>query len=175
MRTALLFVAFLFGCQSGLEHPESLNVFLYLPKDSEFVELVSRDAATPNDNASEFEQLEHAAVTAIRQGKFDAAVEKLDAAIASYESSSADDNSALAKIYARRGIANWYLREHQRAADDYSRAIDLDPDQWEFYFHRWMTYERLGESGKAAADRERGMQLRPEVFERNWSPDGGVI
>lgn len=166
------------GCQSMLREESLPSSFKYDPLSCGVGQLCHAVPVTERAASADWELAERRAVTALRKGSFDDALAEIDAAIAAREHASEfeiQETLSLARLHGRRGIIHWYRGETSLAEQDYSRAIELDPYTWEFYFHRWMAYQSLGETEKANADRVTGRDLHPEVFNREWSPDGGVI
>ena len=78
-----------------------------------------------------------------------------------------------ARFYHLRGSAhrhfgntNHDLAEHQLAVDDFSRAIELDPDYADAYFSRGVLYWReLRNAYRAIRDMTRVLELAPEWAE----------
>ena len=101
-------------------------------------------------------------------GRYASAEEDLTAAIKVAEKERGYDSERLASIYVHRGLIRWGDEKAELAINDYSRAIELDPANWEGYFHRWLAYHFQGEDEKAERDRKQGMKLEPEVFSREY-------
>lgn len=101
-------------------------------------------------------------------GRYASAEEDLTIAIQVAEKQSGYDAERLATIYVHRGLIRWSDEKVELAIDDYSRAIELAPKNWEGYFHRWLAYHFEGEEEKAEQDRQRGMKLEPDVFDREY-------
>ena len=80
---------------------------------------------------------------------------------------------ALARFYHLRGATHRHfgntstdLAEHQRAVNDFSRAIELDPDYAEAYFSRGVLYWReLRNAYRAIRDMTRVLELAPQRTE----------
>lgn len=89
----------------------------------------------------------------------------------------AQSPSEKAKALVERGLWNRARGDLDAAIGDFSAAIELTPDNWEAFFHRWQAHLKLGNNESAAADQAAGMQLRPEPFQKVWSEShsAGVI
>lgn len=118
----------------------------------------------PNDADARFAR----ALLYMGVGRYSSAEQDLTAAIKIAERKSGYDRERLAAIYVHRGLIRWDDEKVELAIDDYSRAIELAPKNWEGYFHRWLAYHFQGEEEKAEEDRERGLKLEPEVFNREY-------
>ena len=101
-----------------------------------------------------------------RSGEFEMAIADFDRSIEIAEEDG--ESAARARLLCRRGIV--YMEARKLPA-----AIEIDGENWEFYFHRWQALLQTGLSDEADADRQVGLQLRPDVFERKNSKDCGVI
>lgn len=80
-----------------------------------------------------------------------------------------------ARLLCRRGIVYREARKLSAAIDSYTAAIEIDGENWEFYFHRWQALRQVGRSDEAEADRQVGLQLCPDVFEGKYSMHCGII
>ena len=67
--------------------------------------------------------------------------------------------------YNNRGLAYYELGEFDRALEDYSQAIALDPDYAYAYFGRAYTYYELGRNDEAIADFDQALALDPTYTE----------
>ena len=67
----------------------------------------------------------------------------------------ADDATA----YRNRGLSYSDLDQHQRAIEDFDKAIQLDPGYAKAYYNRGLAYRRLGQHTKAEADYARACSL----------------
>ncbi|MCA9006383.1 MAG: tetratricopeptide repeat protein, partial [Planctomycetaceae bacterium] len=92
----------------------------------------------------------------------------LTAAIKIADRGGSYSSERLASIYVHRGLLRWNAEKIDLAIADYSRAIELDPEDWEAYFHRWQAYNHHDEPEKAELDREHGMKLKPSVFKKEY-------
>ena len=52
-------------------------------------------------------------------------------------------------------------KEYKKAIDDYSKAIDIEPENAEYYCNRGRVYSIIGEYDKALADYGRAIELEP--------------
>ena len=64
--------------------------------------------------------------------------------------------------YFNRGNAYYILGQHQKAIDDYTRAIELDPKLAEAYCNRGIAYSNLGQYQKAIDNFTRAIKLNPK-------------
>ncbi|WP_417380654.1 hypothetical protein [Gimesia sp.] len=101
-------------------------------------------------------------------GKYLPAEDDLTAAIKLADRRPGYSKERLASIYVHRGLLRWNAEQIDLAIADYSRAIELDPEDWEAYFHRWQAYNHHEEAEKAEQDREQGMKLKPSVFKKEY-------
>ena len=58
-----------------------------------------------------------------------------------------------------RGRAYYKLGQHHRAINDYTKAIQLDPDDALAYNNRGISYRNLGQSTLASADEAKACSL----------------
>ena len=61
-------------------------------------------------------------------------------------------NKECAETYYKRGIAHSKKGELKLAIENYTQAIELDPDNSDAYYSRGGAWLRLGETEKAKAD-----------------------
>ena len=80
-----------------------------------------------------------------------------------------------ARLLCRRGIVYMEARKLPAAIDSFTAAIEIESENWEFYFHRWQALRQAGRSDEAEADRQVGLRLRSGVFAREYSKDYGII
>ena len=59
------------------------------------------------------------------------------------------------------GIAYSKLGQHQRAIQEYDRAIQLDPDYVDAYLNRGFTYKKLDQYQRAIQDYDKAIQIDP--------------
>jgi tetratricopeptide (TPR) repeat protein len=74
-------------------------------------------------------------------------------------------NPKCATSYFNRAYSYLIRREFQKAADDYTKMIELNPqdvDTVVAYFYRGCAYRELGEVKKALSDYNKAMELDPE-------------
>ena len=92
---------------------------------------------------------------------YDAAIAGMDRAIALAEGMPDYGASGLAALYTQRGQMILLLYEWDRVLDDYNRAITLDPDYAEAYYHRGILFYTQGPRENALDDFERYLELAP--------------
>jgi len=46
-------------------------------------------------------------------------------------------------FYHNRGFAFWKLKDYQKAIDDYTKAIDLNPNHFKAYYNWAFCYDKL--------------------------------
>ena len=61
-----------------------------------------------------------------------------------------------------RGSIRFSLKQYEQAVSDFTRAIELAPDQHEFYVHRGHALKALGRNTEADADYERARRLKAQ-------------
>jgi tetratricopeptide (TPR) repeat protein len=83
--------------------------------------------------------------------KLSARLEKLAAALG--------NDPALAPVYDMRGRAYYFLGRWDKAADDFTKAIDLVPDAWSYRADRGEAHDRRKEWNKAFADFSKALEL----------------
>lgn len=162
-----IFVVLLTGCatrERGLDHV----VYWYDP-ESYYSGGISHAQRGPADSLADRGWRE------VQQGRYQTAVIELDRAVELAESSTVIDDTFLADVYLRRGIAYWYLGDVETAIENYTRSIERNPNDWRGYFHRWQARRRIEDSAGAEHDRQAGLRLKPEVFKRNYDFRYGVI
>ena len=52
------------------------------------------------------------------------------------------------------------MQDYRRAAADYTKAIERNPNDADYYLKRGMCYQELGDSAKADADFDKVLELR---------------
>ena len=64
--------------------------------------------------------------------------------------------------------ANAYTKigKYGIAISEYSRAIDLNPNDAEFYTYRASVYFEIGDTARGNADLERALEIDPDMLER---------
>lgn len=112
----------------------------------------------------------------LRDHEFMAAREELDRQISAH-TGSASARQTLPHLFVLRGMTRFKAHDFEGAMGDYSAAIALDEDFWPAYFHRWQCNLELGNRAAANSDREKGRELEPREFERDFDPHpaGGII
>lgn len=109
---------------------------------------LSRYASLARNPEEKSNSLRSRAKMYVEQKKFDLAIKDLNKALENIK------NSA---NYWQRGSVFYKLGEYRKAADDYSKAIEINDYRAmtdRIYSMRAQAYEKLGEKKKAAADRK---------------------
>ena len=96
----------------------------------------------------------------------------VDKLTASLEESLSNERVVILK---ERGL--WYraLGNFDAAMGDLDQACKIAPENWSPLFHRWQLNLHIGNAERAAIDRKRGLELKPDVFLRDYSLEGGII
>lgn len=110
------------------------------------------------DNAAD--QLYKRTISAYNAGMVDEALELVNQAIAS--------SPKEPKLYLARGYIHQYERRHQKAVNDFSKAIQLDPNSIEAWQRRGEEQFKLAQFKESVADFERVIQLRPQRAPYHW-------
>lgn len=110
------------------------------------------------DNAAD--QLYKRTISAYNAGMVDEALELANQAIAS--------SPKEPKLYLARGYIHQYERRHQKAVDDFSKAIKLDPDSTKAWQRRGEERFKLAQFKESVADFERVIQLQPQQAPYHW-------
>ncbi len=77
----------------------------------------------------------------------------------------AKDSRSLAREIFKRGISVCDLGQYQKAIDDFTTAIELNPHYAEAYNHRGLTFDRLQAYQKAIDDFTTAIELNPHYAE----------
>ncbi len=72
-------------------------------------------------------------------------------------------------VYFCRGNAYYRKGDYDRAIADYTRAIQLKPNDAEAYYNRGNAYADKGDYDRAIADYERAIQLKPDLAEAYYN------
>ena len=72
------------------------------------------------------------------------------------------DSNLKSAAYYSRGLAYDIKSEYDRAIEDYSKAIELEPDYAGAYNNRGATYERNGDYDRAIEDFSKAIELEPD-------------
>ncbi len=72
-----------------------------------------------------------------------------------------DGKDSSGTVAYNKGVANEYLGKYQRAIEDYSQAIRLDPNNVDAYHSRGGVYEKLGKYQRAIEDYNQTIRLYP--------------
>ena len=70
-----------------------------------------------------------------------------------------------AKLYCERGIASYKKREYDKAIEDFSKAIELNPEFPEVYATRALAYFHTDKFECAIQDYDRVLELKPKFTE----------
>jgi len=172
------------GCMSSVTSGEP-DEYLYKPLAGLPLRGISDDDSVivdpiyqpPDQEASPAETLAQEGWHYAKQGEPAEAIEALTQAMGmtAQHDRSPLASRRLARLHMRRGIVHWANEDYDAAIADYSEAIRREPNYWEHYFHRWQAYEAQGRQDLAEADRRRGLELKPKVFERQYAFDAGKI
>lgn len=157
------------------EHYSPLSYFRTLDDAEEYQTRLAESNLAIEANPKDIDALFKRAILYIGVGRYTAAEADLDQAITLSDSQPDLSSSRLASMYVHRGLLRWDDEKVDLAIADYSEAIRLEPDDWEAYFHRWLAYKYQGNKEKAKQDRERGKELMPRVFEKEYSFTRGLI
>ena len=106
------------------------------------------------------DQLYKRTISAYNAGMVDEALRLADQAIAS--------SPKEPKLYLARGYIHQYERRHQKAVDDFSKAIELDSNSIEAWQRRGEERFKLGQFKESVADFERVIQLQPQRAPYHW-------
>lgn len=106
------------------------------------------------------DQLYKRAISAYEAGMVDEALQLANQAIAS--------SPKEPKLYLARGYIHQYERRHQKAVDDFSKAIELNPNSIEAWQRRGEERFKLAQFKESVADFERVIQLRPQRAPYHW-------
>ena len=63
------------------------------------------------------------------------------------------------KLWMARGNVNFEMGKAQKAADDYSMSLDLDPKQAKVFYSRAFAYQELNEKDRACTDFKKAFSL----------------
>jgi tetratricopeptide (TPR) repeat protein len=78
-------------------------------------------------------------------------------------------SQAARPYFARGHYYYWRLGLNQEAIKDYSKAIQLEPKNGEYYCHRAVSYEELGKNDDALKDFNKAIELNPaESWNYTW-------
>ena len=72
------------------------------------------------------------------------------------------NKECLVEAYELRGITKRFLGRYLESISDYSKAIELDPNNSYLYFGRGMTYESLNQNEQALKNLKISLLLDPE-------------
>ena len=78
-------------------------------------------------------------------------------------------------IYNNRGLAYSGKNEYDRALEDYSKAIELKPDDADAYYNRGVAYARKSEYDRALEDCSKAIELKPDYAEAYYSRGAAYV
>ena len=166
------------GCTNAT--PRLSTMYLPLVADPTFASsstynsMIAQLEAAIERNEYDVNAYSKRALVLAKAGKMPEAERDLTAAINILRKNSAVHSKQLSEVYVQRGIVYWASKKVDQAIADYTKALQYDPDNWEALFHRWQAYRYVNDV-RAERDRLRGMKIKPEVFEVEYSFDAGVI
>jgi len=120
--------------------------------------ILTSTALTWNAAAAEDLSLCRLGAEAMERGDFHAAVENMTLCLETGELSPA----TMAAAYNLRGGFSYILGEYDRAIEDYSRAIDLDPDLASAYSNRGVALVDFREFRRAIDDFDHAIEIDPD-------------
>jgi tetratricopeptide (TPR) repeat protein len=94
-----------------------------------------------------------------KAGKYNDAIARFDNALASTDEMLLLNNRA--KIYLYRGTSHYLLKQYNHAVPDFTKAIELDPNDADAYNNRGSAYQDLGEYDQAIQDYSKSIELDP--------------
>jgi len=95
--------------------------------------------------------------TYFRQKNYDAAA----AAYTNLIRSQKLQDTAMARIYLLRGESYWFLKEYDKAQDDYTVSIKLSPNNYNVFWDRGILHEANGRHSKAINDYYEALRFLP--------------
>ena len=90
---------------------------------------------------------------------------ELTGKIAEDESIKGEARENLAVTYNNRGNAYDEIKQHERAIEDYSKAIELNPNLAGAYYNRGVAYHEIKQHEKAIEDYNKAIELNPNLAE----------
>lgn len=100
-----------------------------------------------------------------RNGDYQGALDDFNAVLNQSFESGPMRNLLQLHAYICRGATHSALNEHDVAIDDFSRAIQINPEHAPAYFHRAIAWENKGELDQALDDYARAIRLDPDNAE----------
>lgn len=97
----------------------------------------------------------------VQRGLVFAAQKQPDKAIAAFDEAISLDGNHLAEAYCYRGYAYDKIKKSTQAAEDFTKAIELDPKMTAAYSGRSEAYKRIGKTNEAVADASKVKELQP--------------
>ncbi|HET6990531.1 MAG TPA: tetratricopeptide repeat protein [Bacteroidia bacterium] len=77
------------------------------------------------------------------------------------------DKKITAEAYIIRGVSHHELNEYDKAIEDLTKAIELDPKNENTYFNRGLSYDKLGKDDKAVEDFTKVIEIDPHQHAYN--------
>ena len=74
-------------------------------------------------------------------------------------------------VYLLRGLVYHSQKEYDRAIENYTKVIELNPDYADAYYNRGAVYRDKGEVDRAIADHNRAIQLNPGYADVSYNCD----
>ena len=68
----------------------------------------------------------------------------------------------LAAIYFNRGVTWYEMGDHDRAIQDYNKAVKFNPNFDQAFFNRGNAYDEKGQFERAIKDYNRAIELKPD-------------
>ncbi|HKV41891.1 MAG TPA: tetratricopeptide repeat protein [Blastocatellia bacterium] len=100
---------------------------------------------------------ENLGVALYNTGDLEGAIGEYNIAIQQYN----EKNGATPKVMTNLGLALFDSRRYQQAADAFSKALELDPNDHDLYVHRGLALQNAGRIEAANADYNRYLKLEP--------------
>ena len=74
-------------------------------------------------------------------------------------------------VYLLRGLVYHSQKEYERAIENYTKVIEMNPDYADAYYNRGVVYRDKGEVDRAIADHNRAIQLNPGYADVSYNCD----
>lgn len=111
-------------------------------------------------DADEIDELINVAEEKLDEEEYEWALEIFDELI----NLGIEDPEQEADAYTGRGAALFYMGFHEAAVEDFTRAIELNPNQARPFNGRGLSYSSLGEVENALADYNQGIEVDPSYI-----------
>lgn len=126
-------------------------------------------------NENDVEALYQRGILYAATGRYQDAMTDLTQVVSLIKANGEPEQLSLVTVYRKRGLIHWENKDVDSAIDDFSQALEQEPDNTDILFHRWQAYLRQGNNEKARLDRLRGKKLDQERFEEDYGFQRGVI